>query len=208
MQQPDQYLELQDLSTSHHSSRTFTGCLSIEKPYTRLLHYVILHYLALALNTCLTLLMFILLLDPLRSSSDTRILSTPNVILKCPMVSVLLPTTVPLHGILCHSRSDINRNLIASSGLWKLICFLWINVTIMFSMLLCYYVLLFMFFGLCFVRFMGHVGACSTKCSWDVLPDALYLLLLWLSSMCLYSECHLFGIISMNIVKRLELFLG
>ena len=24
--------------------------------------------------------------------------------------------------------------------------------------------------------------------------------------MCLYSECHLFGIISMKIVKRLELF--
>ena len=89
------------------------------------------------------------------------------------MVSVLLPTMVPLHGILCHSCSDINRNLIASSGLWKLICFLWINVTIMFSMLLCYYVLLFMFFSLCFVRFMGHVGLCSTKCSWDVLPGAL-----------------------------------
>ena len=34
------------------------------------------------------------------------------------------------------------------------------------SMLLCYYVLLFMFFGLCFVSFMGHVGACSTKLSW------------------------------------------
>jgi hypothetical protein len=45
----------------------------------------------------------------------------------------------------------------------------------MFSMLLCYYVLLFMFFGLCFVRFMGHVGVCSTKCSRDVLPVALCL---------------------------------
>ena len=43
------------------------------------------------------------------------------------MVSVLLPTTVQLHGILCHSHSDINRNLIASSELWKLICFLSIN---------------------------------------------------------------------------------
>ena len=43
------------------------------------------------------------------------------------MVSVLLPTSVPLHGILCHSHSDINRNLIASSELWKLICFLSIN---------------------------------------------------------------------------------
>ena len=49
MQQPDQY---------------FTGCLSIGEPCTRLLHYVILHYLTLALNTYLTLLMFIPLLDP------------------------------------------------------------------------------------------------------------------------------------------------
>ena len=43
------------------------------------------------------------------------------------MVSILLPTTVPLHGILWHSHSDINRNLIASSELWKLIRFLSIN---------------------------------------------------------------------------------
>ena len=64
MQQPDQYLEHPDLSTSHHSSKTFTGCLSIGEPYTRLLHYAILHYLSLALNTCLTLLMFTPLLDP------------------------------------------------------------------------------------------------------------------------------------------------
>ena len=28
IRQPDQYLEHPDLSTSHHSSRTFTGCLS------------------------------------------------------------------------------------------------------------------------------------------------------------------------------------
>ena len=40
MRQPDQYLEHPDLSTSHNSSRTFTGCLSIGEPYTRLLHYV------------------------------------------------------------------------------------------------------------------------------------------------------------------------
>ena len=64
MQQSDQYLEHPDLSTSHQSFRTFTGCLSIGEPYTRLLHYVILHYLALVLNTCLTLLMFTPLLDP------------------------------------------------------------------------------------------------------------------------------------------------
>ena len=33
MQQPDQYLKHPYLSTSHHSSRTFTGCLSIEEYY-------------------------------------------------------------------------------------------------------------------------------------------------------------------------------
>ena len=64
MHQPDQYLEHPDLHTSHHSSRTFTGYLLIGEPYTTLLHYVILHYLALVLNTCLTLLMFTPLLDP------------------------------------------------------------------------------------------------------------------------------------------------
>ena len=64
MRQPGQYLEHLDRSTSHHSSRTFTGYLSIGEPYTILLHYVILHYLALVLNTCLTLLMFTPLLDP------------------------------------------------------------------------------------------------------------------------------------------------
>ena len=80
MQQPNKYLEHPDLSTSHHSSRTFTGCLSIGESYTRLLHYVILHYLALALNTCL-----IHVYTPsrsLRSSSDIHILSTFNVKLK------------------------------------------------------------------------------------------------------------------------------
>ena len=64
MRQPDQYLEHPDLSTSLHSSRIFTGCLSIGESYTRSLHYVILHYLALALNICLTLLMFTPLPDP------------------------------------------------------------------------------------------------------------------------------------------------
>ena len=63
IQKPDQYLEHPDLSTSHHSFRTFTGYLSIGEPYTRLLHYVILHYLALALNTCLTLFMLTPLLN-------------------------------------------------------------------------------------------------------------------------------------------------
>ena len=89
---------------------------------------------------------------------------------------------VPLHGILCHSHSDFNRNLIASSGLWKLICFLWINVTIMFSLLLCYNVLLFMFFGLCFVRFMGHVGALLNSVEMCCLICFMFSLL-WLSSM-------------------------
>ena len=83
MQQPDQYLEHPDLSSSHHFFRIFTGCLSIGEPDTRLLHYVILHYLALALNTCLTLLMLTPLLDPCALPHiSTRILSTPNVKLK------------------------------------------------------------------------------------------------------------------------------
>ena len=64
MQQQDEHLGQSDLSTSHHSSRTFTGCLSIGETCTRLLHYVICHYLALARNTCLTLVMFTSLLDP------------------------------------------------------------------------------------------------------------------------------------------------
>ena len=54
------------------------------------------------------------------------------------MVSVLLPSTVPLHGILCHSHSDINRNLIASSELWKLICFPSIN-ELNTSVVFCYF---------------------------------------------------------------------
>ena len=64
IQQPNQYLQHPDLSTSHHSSRTFTGYLSIGESCTRSLHYVILHYLALAFNICLTVLMFTPLLDP------------------------------------------------------------------------------------------------------------------------------------------------
>ena len=64
MQQLDQYLEHPDLSTSHHSSRTITGCLSTGESCTRLLHYAILHYVTLALNICLTLLMFTSLLEP------------------------------------------------------------------------------------------------------------------------------------------------
>ena len=82
MQQLDQYLEHPDLTTSHHSSRTFTARLSIGEPYTRLLHYVILHYLALALNTCLTLFMFTPLLDPYALPQILVSLSTPNVKLK------------------------------------------------------------------------------------------------------------------------------
>ena len=64
MQQPGQYFEHPDVSTSHQLSRTFTGYLSIGESCTRLLYYVICHYLALVFNTCLTLLMFTPLLDP------------------------------------------------------------------------------------------------------------------------------------------------
>ena len=171
MQQPDQYLKHPDLSTSHHSSRTFTGCLAIGESCTRLLHC----HTSLSDSGPQYLYDLTHVHTParfLRSSSDTCILSTPNVILKS-----YGPTTwnsLPL-ALRHQQESDCFNEL------WKLICFLWINVSIIFSMLLCYYVLLlcycillFMFFGLCFVRFMGHVGACSTKLSWDVLPDMLY----------------------------------
>ena len=53
----------------------------------------------------------------LRSSSDIHILSTPNVKLKSYGQRSFLSTMVALHGTLCHSHSDINRNLIASSEL-------------------------------------------------------------------------------------------
>ena len=112
------------------------------------------------LHPCQILALFLRYPYPEHSQCHIKVLWSAFFCLRCPTTWNSL-----------HLHSDINRNLIASSGLWKLICFLWINVTIMFSMLLCYYVLLFMFFGLCFVRFMGHVGACSTKCSWDVLPS-------------------------------------
>ena len=69
-------------STSHHSSRTFTGCMSIGEPCTRLLHYIMLHYLTLSLNTYLTLLMFIPLLDHCALPQILVSLSTPNVKLK------------------------------------------------------------------------------------------------------------------------------
>ena len=126
MQQPDQYLEHPDLSTSHHSSRTFTGYLSIGESCSRSLHYVILHYLALVLNTCLTLLMFTPLLDP---CTLPQILVSWVLLMSnwSHMVSILLPTMVPLHGILCLSHSNINRNLIALRELWKFTCFLTIN---------------------------------------------------------------------------------
>ena len=54
------------------------------------------------------------------------------------MVSVLLPTTIPLHGMLCHSHSDISSNLSASSKLWKLICFPSIN-ELNTSVVFCYF---------------------------------------------------------------------
>ena len=74
--QPDQYLEHPDLSTSHHSSRTFTGCLSIGESCTKLLHYVILPYLALALNNCLftSLLDSCALPHPEHSQRQTKVL--------------------------------------------------------------------------------------------------------------------------------------
>ena len=81
MRQPDQYLEHPDLSTSHHSSRTFTGYLSIGESYTRLLHC----HSSLSGSGPQYLCDLTHAYTParsLRSSSDTRILSTPNVKLK------------------------------------------------------------------------------------------------------------------------------
>ena len=81
MRQPDQFLEHPDLSTSHHSSRTFTGYLSIGEPYkvAALCHSSLSgsgpQYLT-DLTHVYTPASF------LRSSSDTRILITPNVKLK------------------------------------------------------------------------------------------------------------------------------
>ena len=71
-------------SRSEHisPSRTFTGCLSIGESCTRLLLYVILHYLVLALNTCPDLTHVYTPARSLRSSSDTCILNTLNVKLK------------------------------------------------------------------------------------------------------------------------------
>ena len=113
MQQPDQYLENPDLSTSHQNLHW----LPVNR---RTLHKVAaLCHSSLSGSGPQYLSDLTHVYTPtrsLRSSSDTRTLSTPNVKLKS-QVSVLLPTTVPLHGILCHSHSDINRNLIASSEL-------------------------------------------------------------------------------------------
>ena len=81
MRQPDQYLELPDLSTSHHSSRTFTGYLSIGEPYkvAALCHSSLSgsgpQYLSDLTHVYTTS-------RSLRSSSDTHILSTFNVKLK------------------------------------------------------------------------------------------------------------------------------
>ena len=80
MRQPDQYLEHPDLSTSHHSSRTFTGCLSIREHKVAALCHISLsgsgpQYLSDLIHVYTSA-------KSLRSSSDTRILSTSNVKLK------------------------------------------------------------------------------------------------------------------------------
>ena len=81
MRQPDQYLEHPDLSTSHHSSRTFTGYLSIGEPYK----IAALCHTSLSGSGPQYLSDLTHVYTPsrsLRSSSDTCILSTPNVKLK------------------------------------------------------------------------------------------------------------------------------
>ena len=101
------------------------GSLSIGESCTRLLHYVILYYLALVLNSGLMLLMFTPLLDPCTLPSGSYILSTPNV--KVNSYGQRSFACHALYGILCHLHSYINRNLIAWSELLKLICFISIN---------------------------------------------------------------------------------
>ena len=107
-----------------------------EENMIKTMHYVIFHYLALAINTCLTLLMFTPLRDP--CALPQILVSWASMLNYSHMVSILLPTMVPLHWIFCHSHSDINRNLIASSKLWKLICFLSIN-KFNISVVFCYF---------------------------------------------------------------------
>ena len=109
------------------------------------------------------------------------------------MVTFLLPTTVPLCGILCHSHSYINRNLIASSELWKqLICFLSIN-ELKTSVVFCYFHLptisttlfinnlrhlsnywrycnYYVFQSLFRIWFVGHIGVCPAELSRNLLP--------------------------------------
>ena len=81
IQQPDQYLEHPDLRTSYHSSRTFTGYLSIGEPYK----VAALCHSSLSGSCPQYLSDLTHVYTPariLRSSSDTHILSTPNVKLK------------------------------------------------------------------------------------------------------------------------------
>ena len=73
----------------------------------------------------------------LHSSSDTRILSTLNVKLKSyDQRSFAYHGPTAWNSLLLHS--DINKNLIASSELWKLICFLSIN-KLNTSIVFCYF---------------------------------------------------------------------
>ena len=83
MRQRDQFLEHPDLSTSHHSSRTFTHWLPVNR---RTLYKVaaLCHSSLSGFDPqYLSHLTHVYTPDrSLRSSSDTRILSTPNVKLK------------------------------------------------------------------------------------------------------------------------------
>ena len=81
MKKPDQYLEHPDLNTSHHSSRTITGYLSIGEPYK----VAALCHTSLSGSGPQYLSDLTHLYTParsLRSSSDTRILGTSNVKIK------------------------------------------------------------------------------------------------------------------------------
>ena len=167
----------------------------------------------------------------LHSSSDTNILSIPNVKFKSYQRS--LPTLVPMPEICYHFHSNINRNLTASSKLWKLIYFLSIN-ELNTSVVFCYFHLptvnttlvinklrhyltidinlITIILSLCFcILLVWHIGGCPTELSRNVLPFYCIFILFFMFQvyviMYLYCDCHLFNnIMSIKIVKRLELF--
>jgi len=101
------------------------------------------------------------------------------------MVSVLLPTMVSLHGILCNSHSDINMNMIASSELWKLICFLSIN-ELNTTVIFCYF----------------HTPAINTTLV--IKKFKTFTLLLKLMQLLCFSVCFMYGLLDTLVCALLK----